>query len=267
MAELTKVNVVVINASTVLKDRMPDVQAAVAALQTQVERDFAPVWGRNANVALACHTDNNYGALEIMHGPWWWLVLLDDTDEAGVLGYQELTNEGMPLGKVFVRTSEAAGRRWTVTASHELLEMLADPSLSLSVFKKDIGKDTGMFYAYDICDPCQEDTGKYAINGTAVSNFVYPAWFQSIEDPRDVRFDYNGEIKKPFDLLPGGFIHRFDPAAKDKEWQQKAKPSAGNQVFLNPLPGSRRAQRSARRRGNALGRSPVQPPTLVPPPG
>ena len=263
MAELTKVNVVVINASTFLEDKWDDVYAAVAALRTQVERDFAPVWGRNAHIDLGCHTDRTNGDLEKMDGPWWWLVLLDDTDQAGVLGYQDLTDKGLPLGKVFVRTSENAGRPWTVTASHELLEMLADPSLSLMSAFKEAGKDTWMFYAYDICDPCQEDTGKYKINNKAVSNFVYPTWFQSITHPKDTQFDYNKEITKPFQLLPGGFINVFDLAAKDRGWRQIAEPLTDSQPFLHPLPGSRRA-----RRGQALGVvSPVQPPTRPPPMG
>lgn len=261
MAELTKINVVVINASTFLKNKWDEVHAACAALQTQVERDFAPVWGRNANIALGRLADKNDGDLEIMNGPWWWLVLLDDTDEAGVLGYQDLTREGRPLAKVFVKTSEDFCRPWTMTASHELLEMLADPSLNLSAFKE-TGKDTGMFYAHDICDPCQEDG--YEINGKVVSNFVYPTWFETIEHPKDTQFDHRKQMTEPFQLLSGGFINVFDPAAVDKGWQQLPDPSTGSHVFLRPLPGSRR-ERRVRRRGARLGPSPVQPPIKVPP--
>jgi hypothetical protein len=32
----------------------------------------------------------------------WWLVFLDNSDQAGALAYHDLTNEGLPLSKVFV---------------------------------------------------------------------------------------------------------------------------------------------------------------------
>ena len=37
----------------------------------------------------------------------------------------DVTREGLPLGKVFAKTDQQYGEKWTGTASHELLEMLA----------------------------------------------------------------------------------------------------------------------------------------------
>ena len=64
----------------------------------------------------------------------WWLSILDNTDRAGVLGHHDLTPDGLPVGKSFAGTDKHYGHSWTVTASHELLEMLADPDINLSVF-------------------------------------------------------------------------------------------------------------------------------------
>jgi len=50
-------------------------------------------------------------------------VILDDSDQAGALGYHDLTSDGLPIGKVFAASDLKAGTSWTVTASHELLEM------------------------------------------------------------------------------------------------------------------------------------------------
>jgi hypothetical protein len=41
---------------------------------------------------------------------------------------------GFPIGKVFAASDLKAGTSWTVTASHELLEMLGDPNINLTVF-------------------------------------------------------------------------------------------------------------------------------------
>lgn len=61
----------------------------------------------------------------------------------------------------------AKGTDWTVTASHELLEMLEDP--------------TGRIYdrgrLREICDPVENRS--YLIGGVRLSDFVTPAWFTS----------------------------------------------------------------------------------------
>jgi len=43
-------------------------------------------------------------------------------------GHHDLTPDGLPVGKSFAGTDKHFGHSWTVTASHELLEMLADPT-------------------------------------------------------------------------------------------------------------------------------------------
>ncbi len=103
-----------------------EVQAAAAALQRQVSEHFAPAWGVDATLSLVA------AGAKPLPGSW-WLVILDDSDQAGALGYHDLTDEAMPLGKVFVKTAQDAGVKWTITASHELLELLADPAINLTV--------------------------------------------------------------------------------------------------------------------------------------
>jgi hypothetical protein len=38
----------------------------------------------------------------------WWLVMLDDSDQAGALGYHDLTSDGLPLGNIFGLAPRAA---------------------------------------------------------------------------------------------------------------------------------------------------------------
>src|SRR5438876_9838712 len=141
---MANIRVAIINASTVLTDN--EVAPAVSALQTQVQRDFAAAWGIDADLTFVPSTAQQLPA------DHWWLVILDNSDQAGALGYHDLTTTGVPLGKVFAGTYKQFGYQWTVTASHELLEMLGHSDVNLTVFvQSDAG--AGTLYAYENRDP------------------------------------------------------------------------------------------------------------------
>lgn len=229
---MADIAVVVTNASTALTD--DEVAAAVPDLQTQVRRDFAPAWGVDADVTFVA------GKRKPAKGSW-WLVVLDDADQAGALGYHDLTSEGLPMGKVFAGTDKKYGLQWTVTASHELLEMLADPDINLTVFVQTDAK-AGTLYAREVCDACEADTLGYGIDGVTVSDFVYPAWFESFRKAKSAQFDQQKHISKPFELLPGGYIGAFDIAA-GSGWHQVHGPGPQARYADRPPVGSRRERR------------------------
>ena len=54
--------------------------------------------------------------------------------------------------EVFVKTTIAAGQKVSVTASHELLEMMIDPGAQLWAQNTD-----GKFYAYEMCDAVEDE--------------------------------------------------------------------------------------------------------------
>src|SRR5271154_5703301 len=124
MPQTSPTQISVINASTVLNDN--DIRPVIEALQQQVSDDFFPAWGVDAKLTFI-------PTASAPPGDTWWLTILDDSDQAGALGYHDLTPDGLPLGKVFAATDLKYGNSWSVTASHELLEMLADPNINLSV--------------------------------------------------------------------------------------------------------------------------------------
>lgn len=195
------ITVSVINASSVVSD--DDCRALVAALQKQVSQDFAPVWGIDANLVFVPKNATPAAGT-------WWLSILDNTDRAGVLGHHDLTPDGLPVGKSFAGTDQHYGHSWTVTASHELLEMLADPDINLTVFVHP-AQGNGTLYAYEVCDPCQDDSFGYDIDGIKVCDFVYPAYFQTFRQPGSTRFDHLGKLQKPLpEVLDGGYISAFD---------------------------------------------------------
>ena len=224
--------IAVINSSSILSDAK--VKAAVPALQTQVHRDFAPAWGIDADVTFVpSGSKPPKGA--------WWLVVLDNSDQAGALGYHDLTAEGMPLGKVFAATDKQAGLEWTVTASHELLEMLADPDINLTVFVQ-TNSHRGELFAREVCDACEADEFGYEISGTLVSDFVFPAWFESFRRPKSTQFNYGKTIDKPFALLAGGYIGVFD-IRSGTGWHQVTAQGTPIRFEQRPRLGSRRERR------------------------
>ena len=189
----------VVNESTVLGDA--DVTPVVHALHAQVADDFRPHWDAGCRLVQA----KAIGATS------WGLVILDDSDQAGALGYHDLTANGLPLGTVFAKDVLADGMSWTVTASHELLEMLADPWIDAAV---QVASST--FYSLEVCDACEDDSFGYTIQGVEVSDFVLPAWFRS--DAATGPFDQRGHITQPLELLTGGYIGEWTPS---RGWTQK----------------------------------------------
>ena len=208
-----------------------EVQAVVPALQKQVGADFAPAWGIDADLRFIAK-GNKPATGE------WWLVILDNSDQAGALGYHDLTAQGLPLGKVFAKTDKQYGEQWTVTVSHELLEMLGDPNINLTVFEED--GNGGRLYAYEVCDACEDEKFGYRIDGVLLSDFVYPAWFESFRKP-GTRFDHLKKVKKPLQLLGGGYIGVYDVRA-GSGWTQLTAEKANFRA--RPPVGSRRERRT-----------------------
>ncbi len=82
-----------------------------AALQKQVTRDFAPIWQVQATV-------DGFPALEDVPLGYWPVIIVQDVQGAAGV---HLDKEGQPFALVEV------GDSWSLTASHETLEMLGDP--------------------------------------------------------------------------------------------------------------------------------------------
>ena len=226
-----------INAATGVTDE--DALKVMNALQIQLDRDFAPVWG--VDCALTFVGKGKAGAKD-----HWWLVLLDTADQAGALGYHDLTDTGLPIGKVFVKTTMDDGGQWSVTSSHELMEMLIDPWSNLCVLTKSFPGAGGelVLVAYEVADAPEDDQFGYPINGVQVSDFVYPAYFE--ESPvSSAKLDHLGHITSQFQILSGGYLSMM--ALKGASgWRQvtnRANVSARAAYRDLPQVGSRRERR------------------------
>jgi hypothetical protein len=182
----------------------------LSAMQKYVDDHFAPVWG--VSCRLAKSTGFVKGA--------WAMVFLDDTDEDTALAYHDLTPEGLPLAKVFVRTIVDAGESVSVSASHELAEMLVDPALNLM----STGPDEKLMYCYETADPVE--SASFDVSGVAMSDFVHPAWFETFRKPGSTKFDHLGQVKRPFQLLKGGYQIVFKNGKWSNLFGSKAKARA-----------------------------------------
>lgn len=165
-----------------------DLDKLVAALDTQMQRDFVPIWGYPAKLYVT----------QTPQPGEWQVVFMDDADKAGALGYHNITKDGQPASKVFVKTTLAAGDKVSVTTSHELLEMMIDPCAQLWAQNSD-----GQFHAYEMCDAVEDEV--YQINGITVSDFVYPSFFEPWHAPNSTQFDFLQKVTQPYQTLSNGY--------------------------------------------------------------
>lgn len=192
---------------------------AAAALQKQVTRDFTPFWGLRATV-------NAFEDLSSVPSDYRLVILFADPEELrerleSSIGAQQAAQlidqfererlEGLHL-QTLTREPFAlveASDIWSVTLSHEVLEMIADPfgnRLVAAAHPLDTGQRVK--YVLEVCDPCQMMW--YPVNGVPVSDFYVPRYFDPVEVARS-RYSYTGALERPLQILDGGFLSWIDP--------------------------------------------------------
>jgi endonuclease YncB( thermonuclease family) len=166
----------------------------------------------------------------------WELGLFREPDIESALGYHSVTDYGRPLMKVFPMLDAGDGVHWSVTASHEILETLADPGLYRS------SQDWyNRFLSIEVADPVERDV--YEINGVQVSNFVLPSYFEPPIEYAKMPLDHMGLIKEPFEIRPGGYQLYWTST----QWKEavSAVPKRAFRAGLSKIVG-RNAQRKAK---------------------
>lgn len=222
------IHIAVINESKVITDA--EVQAMIPAFSTQWNRDLAPVW-----------------ALRAAHFAWqdktkqppkgsWWVVFLDDSDQANALAYHDVTDEGLPISKVFVRTIQADHASVSVGATHEICEMAVDPTINLAAQDQH-----GTFWAYEVSDPVEDDQYGYEIGSVLVTDFVTPAWFGFPNATGAL--DFKKHATKPFEVLSGGYAQKFGKGGWTQVNGAKAEAAKATSRARQPPVGSRRNRR------------------------
>ncbi len=201
--------------------------ALIAAMQEYVDKYVAPIWGTPAKLFKS--TDFVKGA--------WAMVFLDDADAPGALAYHDLTPDGLPESKVFVKTTLQNHDLVSVSASHELVEMLVDPATNLMT----TGPQAKTVYAYESADPVEALT--FNVKGIAMSDFITPAYFEVFRKPNSARFDYMNKVTKPFQILKGGYQIIF----KNGKWSEVFVSATKKKAFAKEDRRGHRSERRARR--------------------
>lgn len=209
-----------------------DFDALIAAMQVYVDKYVVPVWGTPAKLVKSTGYVKDA----------WAMVFLDDADQPGALAYHDLTPDGLPQSKVFVKTTLKNRQRVSVSASHELVEMLVDPAINLMT----TGPDLKTVYAYESADPVE--ALNFKVKGIPMSDFVYPSYFENFHKPSSVRFDYLNKVKRPFQILAGGYQIIF----KNGKWSQVFGSATKKKSFARE---DRRGHRGEQRAAKKLKRA------------
>jgi hypothetical protein len=181
--------------------------ALIAAMQKFVDDHFAPVWGTPAELV------KSRGFLK---GAW-AMVFLESTRPESLEGYHDVTPEGLPMSKVFVQNILKQKDQVSVAASHELAEMLVDPGANLY----STGPRKNRLYDYEVADPVEELF--FDVDGIPMSDFVYPAYFESFHKKGSTRFDHMEKLKRPFELHVGGYQSFWSEGKERTAWGSAAK--------------------------------------------
>ncbi|SFV04901.1 hypothetical protein [Pseudoduganella namucuonensis] len=241
--------ITIINHTDSIQDE--ELQTAIRAINRQITEDFAPHWGLSATLRLGGRSSTQPDKLNPpdMRGDA-ILYMWDQTDIPNALGYHDRNARGIPYGFVFTELADSLGEPWSVTLSHEALELLADPHVNLLVAGPHPSEDRTVFHWYEMSDAVQDET--YEIDGVPVSNFVLPLYFTPDAEPGS-RNDFLGRSHGAtslvsFGINPGGYIGFFDPQTGEHETYAMADdPVAMQRLATKKVQtASRRAHRTAR---------------------
>jgi hypothetical protein len=192
---------------------MGDLMRVAAALQKQASRDLAPVWNISATV-------DAFERLEDVPIGYWPLIIRDDIgcDGPGI----HLDGDRQPFALI---SASASLDSWSLTASHEAIEMLVDPHGNRLIAGDSPQQGQGrVSFLVEVCDPLQATEFAYSCNGILVSDFYTPRFFDPVGAP-GVRYSFTGAITEPRQVLKGGYLSWLDSVTS--HWWQKAWFSGG----------------------------------------
>lgn len=195
-----------------------ELRKVVDAITVQINQHFAPEWKHTALLSVTrpkltagkapihaatdaviyigeTHTDPNTGAQFVQ-------------------GYHDKNIAKKAYGFVYLDVCALYKEHWSVTLSHEVLELLADPTAIMTVDDGRPDGRPGARYALEVCDPTQGD--HYDINGVSVCNFVTRQFFGAPGASPDMNY-----LKLPQDELsprPKGYIQYSDASGVHQLW-------------------------------------------------
>lgn len=236
-----------------------EIQSVLRAINRQITYDVQPYWSLTATLRLEGKSGRRPSLQTIldMRGDA-VIYLWDNEDIDDALGYHDKNLRGIAYSFVFTKLSKELGEHWSVTLSHEAIELIGDPECNLLVRgpHPETGKD--IFHWYELCDAVQAES--YQVDGVDVSNFVLPLYFTSAKE-RGGRNDFlgrkgkNGKALRSFCVNEGGYIGYFNPTnSKHETYEMKGdKKAAKRQAIKGAF---KRARRGGRYEEKTLAAAP-----------
>jgi hypothetical protein len=232
-----------------LYDRLEDgmVRSAIQAVNRQIRQDFRrhwhirgqlrkwPVTRRHRERLMAGERGaQGDAAIYLRKRP-----TFDFDSNGGVFlnkryGFHGVDKSGYPFAEVFIDEAgldqaQNAHHHWSVTLSHEALELLGNPFASLCIpgphpfsvqntpKAASPNYNRQVYHCFELCDTVQDDP--YEVDGIQVSNFVLPGYFErSGEERGPVDFIGNREaarrtpVLKSFGARFGGYVSFYEPS-------------------------------------------------------
>ncbi len=209
-----------VNHSKVITDEQ--VQEAIRAINRQLKEDFEPYWSFSATLRLEGPIGKrpSISNLGDMRGDA-VMYIVDGVNALSATGWHLANYKDIPYGIVFLGLCAQIKEAWSVTLSHETLELVGDPMANLLVQgNHPVDRRRRVFHLFEMCDAVQAET--YHIDGVEVSNFVLPSYFSLGEQPgRRNDFlgrSYKGKTLPSFGMNPGGYLNILDAATG--KWEQ-----------------------------------------------
>jgi len=184
-----------------------EVARVAAALDIQIRQDVSQYWPVDASVVALSHCGQLTPGI-------WPVFIVDETDD-GAAGFHRTVHQ-QPYAEV------VDGPHWSIAASHEIIEMLVDPSGNRLVAAKAISvSDTGdvqdcagtFQYLVEVCDPTEDPRFAYEIDDVLVSDFYTPAFFDSFA-ASGIRYSFRGAIPHPRRAREGGYLSWWEPVER-----------------------------------------------------
>jgi hypothetical protein len=185
-----------------------DLMRVAAALQKQASRDLAPIWNISATV-------DAFEKLEDVPLGYWPMIVKDDIGFSGAAGIH-LDKDRQPFALISASTDLDV---WSLTASHETLEMLVDPYGDRLIAGDSPKEGQGrVSFLVEVSDPSEAAEFAYTANGILVSDFYTPRYFDPLASP-GVRYSFTGAIAEPRQVLRGGYLSWVD-STTGHWWQE-----------------------------------------------
>jgi hypothetical protein len=163
--------------------------AAKAAITLQANEDLRPAWGTQP--------------IRFAKRGWKVTLLPNSRWPKSYSAYAGFHYISGPTNTPYAEVNRS-NPNWTVTTSHEVVEMLVDPYLWRTIPIP--ANDTRELA--EIGDPVNNHS--YSISGVAVSDFVLPSWF---EPGTPGPWDWTGVTRAPLQPARGGYL----PASRSRK--------------------------------------------------